>query len=532
MGMPGLNVKSKKDLPSDPQQLKSLLWELQLAYLQLTEKYRKLLADKYGKSSEKLKHSQLDALQVEMDAILDQVSSIEQESASKQQEQETIEVTPHRRRRRHPGRNAIDESLIEEVEIDVSAEDKICDGCGKQMPEIDRKAHVVVERIPARYKVTRYIRPVYGCSGCKDKITVAEPVITPIAKGIAGPQLLSFVILSKIVYHLPLYRIQRQIFHESSIWFTRSTLSSWLRKVCEMLQRIHEALLLDYRASRIKHADETPLQVRYENRYGEGWMWVGLSGNNRTAVFLFDKHRSGKAAMRLLKGSNPGDYLMVDDCPSYHKTIKQLCLIDLRCMVHIRRRFVDARKAGCKEKYVNRILIKIGQLYRIERLATKISADTKTRGELRKRYSSQIMIQIKGLLDNPGFSYLPQSTIGKAIDHFKKNWKQATRFLESGELPIDNSADERIIRPFAIGRKNWLQAGSENGAQWLAILYSICTTCKLNGIDVHEYLSDVLMRLPIRPANADISDLTPVGWYKAKNEGKEPPLTPLYPSKN
>ncbi len=175
-------------------------------------------------------------------------------------------------------------------------------------------------------------------------------------------------------------------------------------------------------------SDETPLQVRYGKRYGDGWMWVGLSGNGRTAVFLFDKHRSGKAAMRLLEGSCPGDYLMVDDCPSYHKTIKQLRLVDMRCMVHIRRKFVDARKAGSKEKYVNRMLIKIGQLYRIERFATKIGADSKKRGELCKKYSSQIMTKIKALLDNPGFSYLPQSTIGKAIDHFKKNWEQADPF--------------------------------------------------------------------------------------------------------
>jgi hypothetical protein len=223
---------------------------------------------------------------------------------------------------------------------------------------------------------------------------------------------------------------------------------------------------------------------------------------------------------------------MIDDCPSYHKPIKQLKLVDLRCMVHIRRKFIEADKSGRHAEFNRKILIKIGQLYRIERLATKLGYSEEQRGELRKNLSSPIMAQIKAMLSNPGFAVLPQSPTGSAVKHFLKNWEQASRFLQSGVLPIDNSADERIIRPLAIGRNNWLQAGSEDGAKWMAILYSIITTCKLNGIDPHEYLSDVLMRLPIRPPGTDITDLTPVGWYKARNGGEEPKRTPIYPSKN
>ena len=136
------------------------------------------------------------------------------------------------------------------------------------------------------------------------------------------------------------------------------------------------------------------------------------------------------------------------------------------------------------------------------------------------------------MLENPGFTVLPRTDTGIAINYFLKNREAANRFPDAGELPIYNSADERIIRPFAIGRNNRLQAGSENGARWMAVMHTIFTTCKLNGIDAHEYLADVLVRVPVRPANADIEDLTPLGWYKSKNGGNMPKATPLYPSKN
>ena len=534
--MVSTEIRSKKDLPRDIEKLQAYSWELTLAFQRLTEKHNKVLRQLYGRSSEKMADiGQLDSLQMEMDALLKQVEAVEQAQSemAEQSPQNTIVVTSHVRRRKHPGRNAIpEERITETITLDISDAEKIC-GCGRQKVVIDRKPHIVVERIPAQYTATRYIQLAYACSHCKDTVSSAEPKVLPIAKGLADVNLLTFVMLSKYLYHLPLYRIQRMIFHESGgIWFTRSTLASWVRQVAGILERIYEALLVQYRMSRIKHADETPLQVNCDGHYREGRMWVGLSGDGRTAAFMYDNHRSGKAACRFLQGSRAGDYLMTDDCPSYNRPIKELKLIDMRCMAHIRRKFVDANKSGSHADYNNKMLIKIGQLYRIERLATKLKYSGEQRGELRKKYSAAIMSQIKTMLDNPGFHVLPQTDTGIAVNYFLKNWKEANCFLGSGELPIDNSADERIIRPFAIGRNNWLAAGSENGARWMAILYTILTTCKLNNIDPHAYLADILMRLAIRPATADVSDLTPVEWFKSKNNGALPKATPLYPSKN
>jgi transposase len=223
---------------------------------------------------------------------------------------------------------------------------------------------------------------------------------------------------------------------------------------------------------------------------------------------------------------------MVDDCPSYNIPIKKLGLIDMRCMAHIRRKFVEAYEVKRHAEFLKKIIIKIGQLYRIERYADKNNYTVEQRTQLRQTMSRRVLDTIKEMLLNPGFAVLPQTLSGTAINYFIRNWVEATRFLESGALPIDNTPDERINRPFAIGRNNWGQAGSENGARWMAILYTIITTCKLNNINPEEYLNEVMMLLAVRPDGAAVTDLLPMNWYRKNHGDKDPLHTPLYPSKH
>jgi transposase len=530
--MNATEMHSRKELPHDLEKLLSYSWNLTLAYQQLVEKYRKLLGSQFGKSSEKLTaQGDLDALQVEMDQLLGQIAAVQ--DAAPKEDKEMVEIPAHNRRRKQHGRNSIPAELITTVMVDLSDEEKKCSCCRTDLQQFDVKEHLVVERIPAKYTATRYLQPVYGCPCCKDHVTSKEmPLVSPIAKGLAGISLLTFVLVSKYQYHLPLYRVQRQIYHESRIWFTRSTLCTWVGQCCGLLERIYKGLLHLYRKSLIKHADETRVMVKVNGKLVECWMWTGLSGDGRTAVFLYNRHRSGAAALELLQGSSPGDYLMIDDCQSYNIPVKELKLVVLRCMAHIRRKFVEARQVGRHKDFLDKVIIKIGQLYRLESFATKSGFTALQRTELRQTLSRRVLDEIKSMLMNPGFAVLPQSLAGNAINYFLRNWVEATRFLEWGELPIDNTADERINRPFAIGRNNWAQAGSVNGARWMAVLYTIITTCKLNGINPEDYLKDALMTLSIRPADADVTDMLPVNWYKKNNGGADPILTPLYPSKN
>jgi transposase len=222
--MNATEIHTEKDLPSDPVKLRAYSWNLTLAYQQLTEKYRKLIGSHFGKSSEKLNaQADLDALQLEMDDLLGQIAAVQETDLP--EKEETVEIPAHNRRRKKHGRNSIPAELITEVTIDLSEEEKKCSCCGSELQQFDVKEHLVVDRIPAKYTATRYLQPVYGCPCCKDGVTSKEmPLITPVAKGLAGISLLVFVFVSKYQHHLPLYRIQRQIFHESRIWFTRSTL--------------------------------------------------------------------------------------------------------------------------------------------------------------------------------------------------------------------------------------------------------------------------------------------------------------------
>jgi transposase len=289
--MNATEIRTEKDLPSDPEKLRTYSWNLTLAYQQLMEKYRRLVGSQFGKSSEKLtSQADIDALQMEMDELLGQVASVQNNEPVK--EEETVEISAHKRRRKVHGRNSIPEELITEVTVDLSDNEKKCSCCGNQLQQFDTKEHLVVERISAKYTATRFLQPVYGCPHCKNGVVSREmPLVTPIAKGLAGISLLVFVYVSKYQYHLPLYRVQRQIYHESRIWVTRSTLCTWVNQGCGLQERIYNGLLKLYRSSKIKHADETSIMVIVNGKLRECWMWTGLIGDSRAAVFYYNKHK-------------------------------------------------------------------------------------------------------------------------------------------------------------------------------------------------------------------------------------------------
>lgn len=510
------DIESKSSLPDTIENLQDFAWELLLRYKLLEEKYRILTRQHFGQKSEKL--LALDSVQVEMDDLL---SSIE-EAPPAEETIDTIPIEKHARKRRHPGRNVIPDTVEEEKHIlDIAESEKVCECCGNPMTAFAKKEHIVIERIPAQYKKHVYIRPVYGCKKCKHGTAMAEPVSLPIPKGLADPQLLTFVILSKYLYHLPLYRIQRQIFHESFIWFTRSTMVSWLRYLHKGIERIHKELLTIFRQSRLKHADESRIPVRYPDIKGKhktGYMWAGIGKDFSTgppvAVFLYQDDKTSDAAYAFLKDSRHGDVLMVDGNESYTQPIQLLGLIELNCMAHGRRKFTDAKTTGYKKDFLITILKKIGQLYRVERWAKKAKVSVQKLYELRQRFSKRILEDIKKKLMDPGFVLLPGRKITEAIHYMLNRWEEITRYCENGEYPIDNNILEQLIRALAIGRNNWKCAGSKAGAEWMAAWYSLLATCKLNNINAHDYILDIIQRLPFRTDDMSVKDLTPIEWAK------------------
>lgn len=488
----------------------------------------------FGRKSEKRAgdDADADAQQLSLEGL------VVHESVTEEAQQQTfITVKPHQRRRKHPGRNAIPADLpVNRQVLEPPEDEKRCSCCGREKVKIDETIRREIERIPARYVVNEYVRPKYACKHCKDTVTAVEPPLTSlIPRCLAGPQLLLFVVSSKYRYHLPLYRIQRQIYHESRVWFTRSTMVGWIRALCVPLERIYRAMIAEVKSGLYIHGDESLLK-QVGGTTGSGsktcWMWVYRGGPQaRVAVFDYTQTRGGEAPRKFLKGSPAGTYLMIDGYSGYNAAIQQHDLVGMICMVHVRRQFVEAADVGSERPYAQKIIRMIGRLYRIEKLATTGDYTPDKRKNMRQRLSAAILNTIKIALQNPGFTVLPSSRIGQAINYMLNHWTQVCRYLEDGTLPIDNNPDEQIIRLLAIGRKNWMFTGSEEGGKRMAFLYSVSVTCQINGIALEEYLPDALMRAAIRPDEDNLADLTPLQWLKAKHNGTLPPLNAeSYPS--
>jgi len=521
------DIRSKADVPTDVTTLSGLFWTLLQDHQRLVEQNQLLRKELFGRKSEKQEHDPNQQTMLE-----ELLAQVEPTSAAASPD-DYVTVKPHQRRRKHPGRNAIPQDLPREQHvIEPPQAEKTCECCGRAKVVFDTAKRVVIEREPARYVAHEYIRPKYTCPHCRNGVTVAQPpLVSPIPKGLAGLSLLLFVVLSKYRYHLPLYRVQRQIYHESRIWCTRSTMVGWIAQMHTPLERVYQCMCAEVSSGMYLHGDESLVRLCPEGGGSHtSYMWVYVGAEGRVAVFDYRDSRGSDAPRRFLKGCASGAYLMIDGYAAYDAAIEKYGLIPMICMVHLRREFLEAAEVGDRKEYAQRIVRLIGHLYRIERFATKHGMLAEQRLRLRCNQSAPVMANIKAALLDPGFALLPQSRIGKAINYALKFWDRALRFLERGELPIDNSIDERVIRTLAIGRKNWMFIASEAGGKRMAVLYSVLATCDLLRIDPEQYLRDVLMRLAARPSEASVADLTPLEWLKQRNGGTLPEPKPLYPS--
>jgi transposase len=529
-------IKTRTDIPSDVNTLQDLLWSSVVELRDLSQKYALLRKELFGKKSEK-QSIPLDE-QMALDALLVQAQSKVQPEAA----EDFVNVPSHDRRRKHPGRNAIPEEVKRERHVlDITEDEKKCVGCSEratckygELPVLEEVVRKVVERKAPEYVVHEYVRIKRACPIKKDEVKVVEPpLVTPISKGLAGLELLVFVLVSKYQFHLPLYRIQRQIYHESRIWFTRGTMVGWIAELCVLLKRVYREMVANVKSSPCIFSDDSRLrQVTRELGSKTCFMWVYLGLSGRLVIFDYRDGRGSDAPREFLNGVVPGTYLMTDEYAAYNDAVKRYGLIQMACWMHIRREFIESAEVNSQKEFSLRIVRFIGQLYRIERFAKKKEMTTEQRLSLRRAVSVPVMKKIHDALISVDFVLLPQNRITKAINYALRNWQKAQVFLTDGSLPIDNGPSERVIRDLAIGRKNWNSVGSKRGGKWMAILYSIIATCKLNGIDIEAYFRDVLMRLAMRPENASVTDLTPLEWHKANNGGKLPDLKPIYPSKN
>jgi len=373
---------------------------------------------------------------------------------------------------------------------------------------------------PAKFFVHRHIRPQYACRSC-ETVTAAPIPPAVIDGGMAATGLLTWVMIGKYQDHLPLYRLE-QIAVRDGVALSRSTLADWVGRLGVALQPLADRLAWHLRQRHCLHADETPVPQLDpgSGKTKKAYLWAyrsnDLQPGPKIIVFDYQAGRGGRHAQQFL-----GDWqgpLLVDDYAGYkalfaaaraHPEPQRLIepCVELACWAHARRKFFDLFQAS-QSPIAHEALNRIATLYAVEADGREMTADERQR--LRAERSLPALVALHGWLHQIRLNTAPNSATAKAIDYSLKRWAALRRYAETGDLPIDNNPVENSIRPIALGKKNWLFAGSERAGQRAAVIQTLLGTAKLNGLDPSAWLKDTLEKLPIWP-NSRIDELLPFG---------------------
>ena len=385
----------------------------------------------------------------------------------------------------------------EDILHDLPESEKTCPHDGSALKHIGFDDHEQLDIIPTQVKVLRHRRLKYACPCCDQHIVTASKPKQAIEKSIASPGLLAHIAVQKYCDALPLYR-QSAIFKRSGIELERSNLSNWMLKVGALAQPLINCLADAIRAQPVVHMDETTVQVLNEpgkKAQSKSYMWLmaGFSATPAT-VFHYRDTRSGAVPLELLDHSVAA--VMLDGYEGYQKACDDYEIKRLGCWAHARRKFVDAQKLQAKGKTgkPDQAIAFIQKLYRIERTIKDESPEKRL--ALRKQQAKPIIDKLKQWLEKSQPNTPPSTSLGKALTYLHNQWPRLVGYLEDGNYPIDNNPAENSVRPFTIGRKNWLFSQSQAGASASANLYSLIETAKANELNLYDYMKAVFTDLP------------------------------------
>jgi hypothetical protein len=350
---------------------------------------------------------------------------------------------------------------------------------------------------------------------------IAEVLPEPIEKGLPGPGLLAHIAVSKYADHLPLYRLEG-IFKRFGLELSRSTMCDWMAAIAGLLAPIVKLMLSKILQSQVVQNDDTTVPVQDHSgkgvKTGRLWVSVGDRGHPYT-VYTYTPDRSAAGPQTIFKDFK--GYLQADAYSAYDGLYASGKIVEVGCMMHARRKFYEARTSDPQRSH--QALAWISLLYDVERDAKRretadYDAFVALRHQRRQERSRPIFDKFHAWLEAEQPKVLPKSPIGEAIGYALNHWEALKRPLEAGFLELDNGACERAFKPVAIGRKNWLFAGSDQGGETAAVLMSLCTTCKGLGIEPQAYLRDVLDRISTHPARR-IDELLPDRWQELRLAG-------------
>jgi transposase len=529
----------------------------------LQHRLQALLRRYYGQSSEKLDPHQRRLFEDLIDETIPERAA----------DDAGAEPSPPRRRRKGHGRRRLPSNLPREKVIhDLPEQEKPCPCCGKLRHIIGKQTHEQLDYVPAKVKVIEHIRLTYGCPQCENdaspdgpQIVTADKPLQPIEKGLAAPGLLSYVIISKYGDHLPLHRLE-QILRRHGINIARSTMCDWAAQCADLLRPLYDVMVQEVRASKVIHTDDTPVKVqdrsRTQTRTGRFWVYLGDDQRPYT-VFAYTPSRSRDGPMEFLRdwGKDERVYLQADAFGGYDGIYAGGQVTEVACWAHARRKFYDARTSDPAGS--TQALAYIRLLYDVEDQARKLAEQTlaqetensakqeapnnpepvragdssdheasvnptsarrlhallvEHRLRLRQELAVPRLAQFRAWLESQqaerGGQVLPKSPLGQAMQYAFNQWDALCVYTTDGRLAIDNNASENALRRVAVGRKNWLFAGSDNGGRTAATLFSLIATCQRHQVEPMAYLRDVLARIAALPVSR-LATLLPGRWKPA-----------------
>ena len=494
-------------LPDDPLVLKQMIQELLVTLHEqrhenesLRQRLDQLLRRLYGPRAERINPEQL-ALFAELQTETLSPSAPEPKPA----EALTRQAKPHGRRK-PPGQFRRERRVYE-----LSETERRCPCCGETRAPIGEECSEQLDYQPASLFVIEHVRRTYACQHCQGQLVTAPKPPQPIDKGLPGPGLLAQVVVSKYHDHLPLHR-QERIFERQGFMLRRSTTCQWMAACAQLLQPLYALMVARVLASKVIHADDTPVPVldetRNTTRRGHLWDYLG-DQDHPYNVFDFMPNHSRDGPVHFLRGFR--GFLQADAYSGYEALYKNGAIVEVACWAHTRRYFFEAKDSDAARAH--QALAFIRQLYVVEAQARDV--DALERAALRQQHARPILDvfrawfdQQTGVADNP---VLPKSPLGQAIAYARTNWEALVRYTTDGNLAIDNNPAERALRAVVTGRKNWLFAGSDAGGRTAAVLYSFTSSCQRHKLDSFAYLRDLFTRLPTHPPER-LDELLPDRW--------------------
>lgn len=475
----------------------------QLKIDQLTFEMALLKRWRFGRRSEQLDPAQRSLLE----------ESIDEDLQAIEQELEALSARPERPTppKDKPRRTALPAHLPRR-EVRHEPETTVC-SCGCSLERIGEDVSEKLDYTPGLFEVERHVRGKWVCRSCESLIQapVAPQIID---KGIPTAGLLAQVLVGKYADHQPLYR-QEDIFERAGLALPRSTLAQWVGACGVALAPLAQAIKVALLSRSVLHADETPVPMLKPGlgHTHRAYLWsYGTTQFDPLPLVMYDfaEGRSGHYARAFL-GTWSGK-LICDDFSGYKALFKR-GVIEIGCMAHARRKFEELHK-NQRSEIAAEALVYYGLLYDIEAEAREQQLDALGRQRLREKHARAVLDHLREWLTRHRAKVPDGSATAKAIDYSLGRWKALIRYIDDGDLPIDNNWLENRIRPIALGRSNWLFAGSLRAGQRAAVVMSLIQSAKLNGHDPYRYLKDVLERLPTQPASR-IDELLPHCWHAA-----------------